>query len=118
MPHKSKNIEIGKKGEDMAVDYLKLRNYEILARNFRSGRIEIDIIARNGDILVFIEVKTRSGNEFGYPEESVDEAKQDAIETCAEEYLFQHGWEGDIRFDIIGISLNSPSPIYHIIDAF
>ncbi len=118
MPHKNKNIEIGKKGEDMAADYLLSRNYEILARNFRFGRIEIDIIARHGDILVFVEVKTRSGDEFGYPEESVDEAKQEVIQTCAEEYIFQTGWEGDIRFDIIGISLKSPSPIYHIVDAF
>lgn len=118
MPHKNKNIEIGKKGEDMAVDYLMHSKYEILARNFRSGRIEIDIIARQGDILVFIEVKTRSGIEFGYPEESVDEAKQDAIQTCAEEYIFQNDWQGDIRFDIIGISLNSSSPVYHIMDAF
>jgi putative endonuclease len=118
MPRKNKNIEIGKKGEDMAADYLKRKNYRILARNYRSGRIEIDIIAIHGDQLVFIEVKTRTGSEFGYPEESVDDAKQDAIQTCAEDYILDTGWEGDIRFDIIGVSLHDPSPIYHIVDAF
>ncbi len=102
----------------MAADYLKNAGYEILERNFRSGRIEIDIIAKAGDKLIFIEVKTRTGEIFGHPEEAVDEKKQDSIETCAEEYLLDTGWQGKIRFDIIAVNLNHKNPIFHIQDAF
>jgi putative endonuclease len=115
---KNKNIEIGKKGEDIAVDYLKGLNYEIVSRNFRYGRIEIDIIAKHQDILVFVEVKTRSAVTYGFPEESVDETKQEAIQDCAEEFISRENWEGDIRFDIIAINLSEPSGINHIRDAF
>ncbi len=118
MSSKNKNIEIGKKGEDMAVDYLEHLGYEILERNFRSGRIEIDIIAKLADRLIFIEVKTRTGNLYGYPEEAVDDQKQDSIENCAEAYILDTGWQGKIRFDIIAVNLNQKSPIFHIKDAF
>ena len=118
MPYKNKNIEIGKKGEDMAVDYLQKHSYEILDRNFRAGRAEIDIIARNADTLIFVEVKTRSGKAFGYPEEAVDETKQDLLETCAEEYLLNTGWKGNIRFDVIAVNLDETFPVMHIPDAF
>jgi putative endonuclease len=118
MPNKNKNIETGKKGEDIAVEYLKGRGYEILRRNFRSGNSEVDIIAKDGNELVFIEVKTRSHHQFGYPEESVDEAKQEAIQSCAEEYISNEGWNGDIRFDIIAITFSESPPIYHMVDAF
>jgi putative endonuclease len=118
MPYKNKNIEIGKKGENMAVDYLKELNYDIVSRNFRYGRIEIDIIAKHQNVLVFIEVKTRSSGIFGFPEESVDEAKQESIQECAEEYIYRENWEGEIRFDIIAINLEETPRINHIRDAF
>ena len=118
MSYKNKNIEIGKKGEDMAAEYLRNLDYRILERNYRSGRTEIDIIAEHGDKLIFIEVKTRTGLAYGLPEEAVDESKQEAIETCAETYILDKGWEGNIRFDIIAVSLNDPEPIRHFTDAF
>jgi putative endonuclease len=118
MTSKNKNIEIGKKGEDMAAEYLKKLNYEILERNYRAGRVEIDIIAKQNDELVFIEVKTRTSYSFGFPEEAVDDAKQESIEACAEEYILDTGWEGKIRFDIIAVNLNDTDPIRHFRDAF
>lgn len=118
MSGKNKNIEIGKKGEDMAAEYLAGHGYEILERNYRAGRVEIDIIARHGKIMVFVEVKTRTSEGFGYPEESVDETKQDCIQTCAEEYMVQTGWEGEIRFDIIAVNLKQLPDIRHFKDAF
>ena len=118
MSLKNKNIEIGKKGEDMAVQYLHEQQYEILERNYRFGRVEIDIIARHENKLIFIEVKTRSGYAYGFPEEAVDEAKQESIEACAESYILDNQWEGSIRFDIIAVNLGESSPILHIRDAF
>lgn len=118
MSYRNKNIEIGKKGEDMAVEYLTNLDYRILERNYRSGRIEIDIIAQHGNKLVFIEVKTRTGRSFGLPEEAVDDSKQESIEACAETYILDNGWEGNIRFDIIAVSLNDPEPIRHFTDVF
>ena len=102
----------------MAVDYLKGLNYEIISRNFRYGRIEIDIIAKHQDILVFVEVKTRSAVTYGFPEESVDETKQEAIQDCAEEFILRENWEGEIRFDIIAINLKASPDIQHFQDAF
>jgi putative endonuclease len=118
MSHKNKNIEIGKKGEAMAAEYLTNLNYHILERNYRKGRIEIDIIARQDNRLVFVEVKTRTGYAYGLPEEAVDEAKQESIEGCAEEYILDTKWEGNIRFDIIAVNLNDSDPIKHFTDVF
>ena len=102
----------------MASEYLVNRHYEILARNYRSGHNEIDIIARQKDKLIFVEVKTRSGQAYGLPEEAVDDAKQDSLEVCAEAYILDNGWEGNIRFDIIAVNLNDPDPIRHFMDVF
>ena len=118
MSHKNKNIEIGKKGEAMAAEYLRKLNYQILERNYRKGRVEIDIIARLDKKLVFVEVKTRTGYAYGLPEEAVDEAKQESIEACAEEYILDAKWEGHIRFDIIAVNLNESDPITHFTDVF
>ena len=118
MSNKNKNIETGKKGEDMAVEYLTGQGYQILNRNYRSGNSEVDIIAIDGNELVFIEVKARAHDRFGYPEESVDDAKQEAIQSVAEAYISNEGWNGDIRFDIIAITFSESPPVYHMIDAF
>ena len=118
MSHKNKNIEIGKKGEDMAAEYLMQLNYRILERNYRSGRIEIDIIALKDNKLIFVEVKTRTGKAYGLPEEAVDDVKQESMEACAESYILDYGWERNIRFDIIAVSLNEADPIRHFTDVF
>jgi len=112
-----KNKEIGIKGESIALEYLLGKGYTVLEKNYTFRRLEIDLIAKSGDILVFVEVKTRRTKDFGYPDEAVDARKIDHILDCADHYLFQNQWQGDIRFDIISIIME-PFSIEHIEDAF
>lgn len=109
----------GKKGEDLAVLYLENKAYQVRERNFRSGRKEIDIIAEKDKILIFVEVKFRSSNSFGYPEQTLKTAQEERIISAAQDYIFKVDWEGDIRFDIIAILENKiGNEIEHFEDAF
>lgn len=115
VPH----IALGKQGENLATEYLRQKGYEILHRNWRSGRAEVDIIARIGNDWVFVEVKTRETDYFGYPEESVDKAKQKQLQKAADAYLEEFEVQGEIRFDIVAIVLNeNKQEVHHIEDAF
>jgi putative endonuclease len=111
---------LGKKGEDIAADFLLLKNYEILEKNWRFGKSEVDLIAMFNGVLIFIEVKTRSTDAFGKPEEFVSQKKQDMITFAAPRYMekIKHDWA--IRFDIISIIANKDDTysIEHIEDAF
>lgn len=110
---------IGNKGEDVAVNYLFANGYDVLNRNFRIGRSEIDIIAQKENTLVFIEVKTRKSTDYGYPEEFVTEAQQERIWQAAEIFVENNNWEGQIRFDIIAIIWNgSELTLDHFENAF
>jgi putative endonuclease len=112
---------LGKSGEEAAVAYLKKKRFQVLERGFRFRRGEIDIIARENDTLVFIEVKTRQSLEFGLPEESVTPLKQQQIRRLAEAYLATtHLCDIPCRFDIISL-FYSPKDgyrIHHLRDAF
>ena len=113
-------METGKKGEDLAVKFLKEKGYEILETNWRFRRSEVDIIAKDGAILVFVEVKTRSYDYFGKPESFVSTRKKVLLQDAASAYMrkINHTWE--IRFDIIGILMQNPTniEINHFEDAF
>ena len=114
-----KHLKLGQRGEDLAVIYLKKKGYQILERNWRFSKAEIDIIAKDGEILVFVEVKTRSTAIFGEPEESITSKKEDLISDAAAVYMdtIDHDWE--IRFDIISIILTDEGhSIKHFKDAF
>lgn len=110
---------LGAKGEEMAVFFLQGLGYEIIERNWRYRRSEIDIIAREAQTLVFVEVKTRQTTQFGLPEESVSVSKMNAVTRAALEYLRQHPCPR-IRFDVIAIRLHPQAEpeIFHIRDAF
>jgi putative endonuclease len=99
----AKHNETGQFGEKLALEYLEAQGYSILETNWRHGRSEVDIIAKDRDILVFIEVKTRSYDYFGKPEEFVDKQKEKHLAKAAAAYmeLKEHEWE--IRFDVISI---------------
>ena len=113
------NKELGDKGEGIAADYLQKEGYEVLARNYRYSRNEVDIIASKNDLLVFVEVKTRTSTYFGYPEESVTDRKAELIMEAADNYIFDNDWQGDIRFDIIAIEFQSNQyQVHHFRDAF
>lgn len=109
----------GKLGEKLAADFLRQKGYAIEERNFRHRRNEIDIIARKEGLLVFIEVKARSGSgEWGMPEEAVDRRKASRLISCANAYILKTDWQADIRFDIIAIELGKKISITHFEDAF
>jgi putative endonuclease len=112
----SKNLISGKRGEDMAVDYLACKGYEIIERNYRYKRSEIDIITKTGKTLVFVEVKFRSGNFYGNPEQAVDWKKEEQILNAADNYIFENNWNGPVRFDVISVLKNNL--IEHFEDVF
>ena len=111
-----KNILNGKLGEDLAANFLIEKGYEILIRNFRYKKSEIDIIALHNCILIFIEVKYRSNLDYGYPEAFVTAKKESMIIAGAEQFIYDKQWMGKIRFDII--SADDSKNIMHFIDAF
>jgi putative endonuclease len=113
----SEHNETGVKGEDLAVDFLERNGYEILRRNFRFRRYEIDIIAMRGDWLLFIEVKTRSNLDYGEPEEFVLTEQSRRIMQAAEDFIFTTNWQGHIRFDIISVAIGEYTEIIHFEDA-
>ena len=113
-----KNKEIGDKGEQLACYYLRQKGYQILETNYRYKRVEVDIIGIKDSIIVFFEVKVRSTNVYGYPEQAVTEDKANRIRTAAEYYMDVRKWDKNIRFDIIAITLNPEIEIMHLEDAF
>ena len=115
----SKHNELGLKGEILALEFLEKKGFTILEINWRFSHIEVDIIAKQRNTLVFVEVKTRFGDQFGFPEEAVDIPKQKNLAKAAEEYLEQKNLDMDVRFDVISINFkNQPPKIYYIQDAF
>lgn len=110
----------GTLGEELAVEYLIEKGYQILDRNFRFERGEIDIVAEEKGVLVFVEVKTRHSKSVGDPEDAVTIAKRDKIRKVAEGYLFEHHVEDrECRFDVVAIERESPQVhIRHIENAF
>lgn len=111
------NIELGKIGEDLAADYLENCGYVILGRNWRSARVELDIIARDKKTLVFCEVKTRRSISHGYPSEAITALKLEHIRTAALHWLTQNrnGYSG-VRFDLVSVlyGFDGNSKISHI----
>lgn len=109
----------GKEGEDRAAHFLQQKGFEVLERNYRFGRAEIDLIAKCQNWLVFVEVKVRTSDAFGYPEDFVDQKKVNRILEAAVEYQYQINWQGNVRYDIISIRDHiQPAEIVHIEDAF
>ncbi|WP_291721142.1 YraN family protein [Bernardetia sp.] len=116
----------GKKGEEIAVSFLKEKGFLLLATNFKANRGEIDIIVRKKNVIHFIEVKTRKNNDFGNPESFVSEAQADKISETAELFLEEYEektdkeFKGFIQFDIISILFEKDNlkEILHLEDAF
>lgn len=99
-----KSLETGKKGEQQAITCLKTAGYTILEVNWRFKKLEIDIIARDGDFLAFIEVKTRKNADFGAPELFVTKAQQKRIIRAAHQYILENPVELETRFDIVSVN--------------
>lgn len=110
--------ELGKWGEDMAIAQLEQEGFTIVERDWKSGRRDIDIIALDGDTMVFVEVKTRRNRLFGEPEEAIDWHKQQNLILAINHYVKQKRIRQEIRFDVvsvIGIPGTTPE-INHIKD--
>ena len=119
--HETDRLRLGRSGEDAAVRYLEKRRYKIIERGFRMLRGEIDIIARDGPTIVFIEVKTRRGLGFGPPAAAVTPAKQRQIRRIAQAYLHRRGFGRSFcRFDVISILAEADGALRfeHLKDAF
>ncbi|MDA0194867.1 MAG: YraN family protein [Bacteroidetes bacterium] len=112
------NKKIGEWGERLAAEFLIEKGYEIIEKNYRFSHGEIDLIAMKGELLVFVEVKTRSGLYFGYPEDAVNTNKIETIGKVAEEYIYAINWHGGVRYDVIAILNKKPLEIRHFEDAF
>ena len=114
------NLSQGAKGEDIAVDFLMKKGYRVLTRNFRFQHGEIDIIAEDGQVLVFVEVKTRRSLEYGTPEESISKRKRKLLRRTADGYMYTKKIEDrECRCDVIAIEYQNNIPeIRHLVDAF
>lgn len=112
--------DLGKTGEDRAIEYLMAKGYEILERNYRYGRAEVDIVASFENFIVFIEVKTRTNYAFGYPEDSVSRSKQKLLIRAAGNYMCDKHEGKEPRFDIIALfkSNDDAWSVKHFEDAF
>jgi len=111
-------IITGNKGEDQAADFLKQKGYEIISRNYRYKHSEIDLVVQKNNLIVFVEVKTRSSSEFGEPEAFVGAKKAAKIFEGADQYVYEKNWNGNIRFDIISVKLGDTPEVVHFEDAF
>lgn len=113
--------QLGPRGEDIAVSYLRKLGYTILVRNYRQRIGEIDIVADDGGCLVFVEVKTRKNDRYGNPLEAVDIRKQRKLSRIALDYISRHRKEDqNARFDVVAVHLERESgpELEHIKNAF
>jgi len=111
---------LGRKGEDLAVDYLKKAGYKILHRNWKAGKLEIDIIAENKDFIVFIEVKTRSDDYQEHPLSAINREKQRSLIFAANNFIQWNNIDNESRFDVITVIIkrDNTNQVEHIEDAF
>ncbi|MBN2639323.1 MAG: YraN family protein [Bacteroidales bacterium] len=115
----ARHNHLGKKGEQLAKEYLLQKGWQLLEENWRFEHKEVDLIFREGDELIIVEVKTRSTDYFGNPEEAVSEAKEEHLIQAAEAYLEEHNLNTEVRYDVVAIILkNRQYEITHIPDAF
>ena len=111
--------DLGKEGEDLAVEFLIKNGYKILNRNWRFKKAEIDIIAQKNDLLIMVEVKTRSTSYFGDPQEFIKPKQKQMLINAIDEYVVSRELNVNVRFDFIGIILNKKeTKIEHLEDAF
>jgi putative endonuclease len=110
----------GQDGERIALDYLKAKGFHLVDQNWKYGQKEVDLIMKDQDTIVFVEVKTRKQTAYGFPEEFVDTRKQSNLVHAASAWMDQMEYEGEIRFDIVTIMgiQGLPPRINHIPDAF
>ena len=111
--------DLGEKGEELAIEYLQKNGYSIVEKNYRYQKAEVDIIAQKENVLVIVEVKTRSTNYFGNPQDFVNPKKIKLLVSAIDNYVIENDLDIEIRFDIIAVLKNKENyKIHHIKDAF
>jgi putative endonuclease len=113
----SRNMALGAYGERVAARHLGEQGMRVLDRNWRCEAGEIDLVLRDGDVLVFCEVKTRSGTAYGHPLEAVDAVKADRLAVLADRWIEEHGVvAADIRFDLVAVlrSTRGAATVEHV----
>lgn len=100
------------------MNYLENSGFQHVVSNYRYRKGEIDLILVREGLLIFVEVKSRTGIEFGWPEEFLSESQQEKIKETAEYYLEQSLWTGRIRFDLVAVTFPEPPAIMHFEDAY
>ena len=110
--------ELGKKGEKLAIDFLVDKGYKILEKNYRYLKAEVDIIAQKKDVLAVVEVKTRSTDYFGNPQDFVNPKKIKLLLSAIDYYVIEKDLDVEVRFDIIAIIHQKEIKIEHLEDAF
>jgi putative endonuclease len=109
------NIQKGKDAEDKALEFLTQKGYELLARNYRFGKGEIDLVLVKENTLIFVEVRSLQSADFGFPEQSISEKKKKLLQKTAENFIFEKNWQKNIRFDVVALL---GKQIEHFEDAF
>ena len=100
-------VGLGRRGEELAAQELARQGYEVVTRNWRCEAGEVDIVARKGEVWHFVEVRTRRGERFGTPEESLTPTKQARMVAVAEHYLVEHGLgDVDYRLDLVAVEMD------------
>jgi putative endonuclease len=105
---------LGRRGEDLAVEHLAGLGYTIVARNWRCPAGELDIVARHGDTLVLLEVRTRRGRAFGLPEESITPTKRARLLACGEYLTAELAWAGAVRIDLVAIEIGPADTVQRL----
>jgi putative endonuclease len=104
--------ETGRAGEALAAEWLERRGMEVLARNHRTRRGEVDLVCRDGDVLCFVEVRTKRSEVMGTPEESIDRRKARRVVAAATDWAVRHGGlERPMRFDVVAVVLGDGAPV-------
>ena len=111
---------LGDRGEEIAARHLSAGGWTVLTRNFRMGRKEIDLVARRGEVVAFVEVKTRAGLGYGHPLESITARKRREIAQVAGAWIERFGAAGDVyRFDAVAVLVRGAEPeVEHVEDAW
>ncbi len=104
-----KNKILGIEGEKLAANFLLVNNYQIICQNWRYSHLEVDLIAKKDNLLVFVEVKTRKNRQSGSPDITITHAKQQRIISAAEHYIEKNNLDIEIRFDVITVFINKDS---------
>ncbi len=109
---------IGKLGENKALEFLERQGFQLVTRNYRHAHGEIDLILTKAELLVFVEVKTRTSRRFGFPEEHLSRQQMSKIQATAEAFLAAHRWTKNIRFYVMAVVLSPGASVWHFKDVY